>query len=154
VRERGGPRRAAVPGKEEYLDSDKYEIRPRDWLAPGNIVGEIARLNRIRRDNAALHTHLRVKFYDADNDQVLYFGKATPDRSSFILAAVSLDPHHAQETHFDVPLWEFGLPDSGALGVEELMGGGRFVWRGKRQHWRFVPHERPFAVWRVRPLHE
>ena len=142
---------APVPGKEEYLDSEKYEIRPRDWTAPGNIVREISHLNRLRRENPALQTHLGLAFYNAWNDQVLYYGKRTPDRSSFVLVGVSLDPHHVQETHFEIPLWEFGLPDDGALDVEELMGGGRFTWRGKVQHWRFVPWERPFAVWRVKP---
>ncbi|HEY0914476.1 MAG TPA: alpha-1,4-glucan--maltose-1-phosphate maltosyltransferase [Solimonas sp.] len=142
---------AALHGKEEYLDSEKYELRPRDWQAPGNIIAEITRLNRIRRENPALQTHLGVKFYNAFNDQVLYFGKATADRSNFILCAISLDPHRVQETQFEVPLWEFGLPDHGVLDVEELMRGSRFSWFGKMQHWRFIPQELPFAIWRVRP---
>jgi starch synthase (maltosyl-transferring) len=142
---------APLPGKEEYLDSEKYEIRVRDWNAPGNIVGEIARLNHIRRENPALHSHLGVRFYSAANEQVLYYGKATPDRANFVLVAVSLDPHHAQETHFEVPLWELGLPDHGAVAVEELMRGERFTWRGKVQHWRFTA-ERPFALWRIGPV--
>jgi starch synthase (maltosyl-transferring) len=141
---------APVPGKEEYLDSEKYQIRVRDWNAPGNIVADISRLNFIRRENPALHSHLGIRFYPAWNDSVLYYGKATPDLSNFILVAVSLDPHQPQQTHFEVPLWEFGLPDHGALEVEELMGGGRFTWRGKVQHWWFGL-ERPFAVWRIRP---
>jgi starch synthase (maltosyl-transferring) len=142
---------AALHGKEEYLDSEKYEIRPRDWQAPGNIIAEITRLNRIRRENPALQSHLGVRFYNAFNDQVLYFGKATPDRANFILCAVSLDPHRVQETQFEAPLWEFDLPDHGVLDVEELMRGTRFSWFGKLQHWRFVPQELPFAIWRIRP---
>jgi starch synthase (maltosyl-transferring) len=142
---------AALPGREEYLNSDKYQIRTRDWEAPGNIIGEISRLNRIRRQNPALHTHLNLKFYNAFNDQVLYFGKATADRSNFILVAVSLDPHGVQETRLEVPLWEFGLSDFGALQVEDLMRGQSFIWRGKIQHWRFVPRELPFAILRIRP---
>jgi starch synthase (maltosyl-transferring) len=85
----------AVPGKEEYLDSEKYEIRPRDFTAPGNIIAEIAQLNRIRRQNPALHTHLGLKVYNAWNDNILYFGKRSVDGSNFILVAVSLDPHNA-----------------------------------------------------------
>jgi starch synthase (maltosyl-transferring) len=143
---------APLPGKEEYLDSEKYQIRVRDWNAPGNIIGEISRLNYIRKQNPALHSHRNVKFYNASNEQVLYYGKATPDRSNFVLTAVSLDPTHAQETRFEVPLWEFGLPDDAAVQVEELMRGQSFVWRGKIQHWRFVPNEIPFAIFRIRPL--
>jgi starch synthase (maltosyl-transferring) len=145
---------APLPGKdgapkEEYMDAEKYEIRIRDWQAPGNIISEISRLNFIRRDNPALQTHLNVRFHHFGNDQVLYFGKATPDLSNFVLIAVSLDPHHPQEGHFDVPLWELGLPDHAAVQVEELMRGSRFTWHGKTQHWRFVPQELPFAIWRL-----
>jgi starch synthase (maltosyl-transferring) len=141
---------APLPGKEEYLDAEKYEIRVRDWHAPGNIVAEITRLNHLRRENPALQTHLNTRFYNFFNDQVLYYGKATPDRKNFILVAVSLDPHHPQEGQFEVPLWELGLPDHAAVEVVELMRGGRFTWHGKLQHWRFAP-EMPFAIWRIAP---
>ncbi len=105
---------AALPGKEEYLDSEKYQLRPRDYHAPGNIVAEIARLNRIRRENPALQSHLGFKAYPAFNDHILLFGKRSADLSNFILVAVSLDPEHAQEADFELPLWEFGLPDDAA----------------------------------------
>ena len=140
-----------VKGKEEYLDSEKYEIKPRDWNAPGNLVAEITRLNEIRRENPALHTHVGVKFHVASNDQVLWFQKATPDLSSFILVLVSLDPHHVQETQFEVPLWELSLPDDASVRVEELMRGGVFDWTGKNQHWRFDPADMPVAVFRITP---
>jgi starch synthase (maltosyl-transferring) len=143
---------APLPGKEEYLDSEKYEIRVRDWNAPGNIVGEVSRLNFIRKSNPALQTHLNTKFYNAFNDQILYYGKATPDLENFVLVAVSLDPHQAQETLFEVPLWELGLPDNASVEVEELMRGQRFVWHGKMQHWRFVPEDLPFAIFRIRRI--
>jgi starch synthase (maltosyl-transferring) len=142
---------AALPGREEYLDSEKYQIRQRDWQAPGNIVAEISRLNHIRRSNPALQTHLGLRFYNAWNDQVLWYGKATPQFDNFILIAVSLDPHNVQETQFEVPLWEFGLPDTGVLQVQELMHATQFDWYGKVQNWRFVPQELPFAIFRVQP---
>jgi starch synthase (maltosyl-transferring) len=81
----------------------------------------------------------------------LYYGKSTVDRSNFILVLVSLDPHHEQQSYFEAPLWEFDLPDSADLQVEELMRGQRFMWHGKMQHWRFLPHELPFAIFRIRP---
>jgi starch synthase (maltosyl-transferring) len=140
---------APLPGREEYLDSEKYQLKPRDWQAPGNIVAEITRLNHIRRDNPALHSHLGLRFYNSGNEQVLYYGKATPDLGNFILAAVSLDPHQPQQMRFEVPLWEFGLPDHGTLEAEELMSGTRLRWTGKIQHWYFDP-QLPFAIWRLR----
>jgi len=142
----------ALPGKEEYLDSEKYEIRAWDWDRPGNIVGEITRLNAIRRANPALHSHLGVRFLNAWNERVLYYEKATPTRDNVILVAVSLDPHGVQEAAFELPLWDWGLPDSGALAVEDLMTGQRWVWHGKNQHLRLDPAHLPFAIWRVRPL--
>jgi starch synthase (maltosyl-transferring) len=142
---------AAIPGREEYLDSDKYEIRARPDRAPGDIVDEITRLNAIRRTNPALQTHLGVAFQQASNPNVIWYRKATPDRGNVLLIAVSLDPHNAQETDIELPLWEWGLPDSAALAAEDLMRGHGFTWRGKHQRLRLDPGELPFGIWRVRP---
>ena len=73
------------------------------------------------------------------NDQVLVYGKALPGHDDMIFVVVSLDPHNVQETSFEIPLWEWKLPDSGALGVEDLMTGSRFTWHGKRQRLRLDP---------------
>jgi len=142
---------AALPEREEYLDSEKYEVRQRDFNAPGNIVAEITSLNRLRRLYPALHSHLGVRFYNAFNDQVLVYGKLSPDGAEMILVAVSFDPHHAQEASFEVPLWEWKLPDNGAVEVEDLMRASRFVWQGKVQRVRLDPAELPFAIWRIAP---
>jgi len=142
---------AALPGREEYLDSEKYEVRRRDFNAPGNIVAEITALNRLRRLYPALHSHLGVRFYNAFNDQVLVYGKLSPDGAEMILVAVSFDPHNAQEASFEVPLWEWKLPDNGAVEVEDLMRASRFVWQGKVQRVRLDPADLPFAIWRIAP---
>ena len=143
---------AALPGREEYLDSEKYQIRPRDFTAPDNIVAEIAQLNRIRRQNPALHTHLGVTFYNAWNDNILYFGKRSADGSNCVLVAINLDPHHVQEAHFELPLWEMGLPDDAATCGEDLMSGHRWTWYGKTQWTRLDPAVQPFGIWRIKPL--
>ena len=140
---------APVPGKEEYLDSEKYEIRVRDFTAPGNIIAEIAQLNRIRRQNPALHTHLGLKIYNAWNDNILFFGKRSADGSNFILVAVSLDPHNVQEANFELPLWEMGLPDDATTHGEDLMNGRRWDWHGKYQFMRIDPAYQPFGIWRI-----
>ncbi|WP_312963555.1 alpha-1,4-glucan--maltose-1-phosphate maltosyltransferase [Stutzerimonas nitrititolerans] len=139
---------AAIAGKEEYLDSEKYQIRVRDYHAPGNIIAEIAQLNRIRRQNPALQTHLGFTPYLAWNDNILYFGKRTADLSNFVLVAVSLDPHNAQEAHFELPLWELGLPDDAHTQGEDLMNGHRWTWYGKTQWMRIEPWHLPFGIWR------
>ncbi|PCC99965.1 alpha-1,4-glucan--maltose-1-phosphate maltosyltransferase [Halopseudomonas pelagia] len=143
---------APVPGKEEYLDSEKYQIRPRDYQAEGNIVAEITRLNLIRRQNPALQTHLGFQAYNAWNDNIFYFGKRTEDLSNFILIAISLDPHHPQEAHFDLPLWEFGLPDDASMHGEDLMNGHTWIWHGKTQWMRIDPAYQPFGIWRLRTV--
>ncbi|MGA8277616.1 MAG: maltotransferase domain-containing protein [Rhodanobacteraceae bacterium] len=141
---------APVAGKEEYLDSEKYQLRQRDWNMPGNIVDEIRRLNAIRRMNPALQDHRNVRFYNAFNDQILYFGKATPGRDNAILVAVNLDPHATQAADFEVPLWEWDLPDHESVIAEDLVRGTSETWRGKVQHLSLDPSQ-PFAIWRVRP---
>ncbi|MGE8304190.1 MAG: alpha-1,4-glucan--maltose-1-phosphate maltosyltransferase [Pseudomonas kermanshahensis] len=138
-----------LPGKEEYLDSEKYEIRPRDFTQPGNIIAEIAQLNRIRRQNRALQTHLGVAFFNCWNDNILYFAKRTPERDNFILVAISLDPHNAQEASFELPLWELGLDDNADTVGEDLMNGHRWTWHGKTQWMRIEPWHQPFGIWRI-----
>ncbi|HST45975.1 MAG TPA: alpha-1,4-glucan--maltose-1-phosphate maltosyltransferase, partial [Luteimonas sp.] len=138
-------------GKEDYLDSEKYQLRAWDWDRPGNIVAEITRLNLLRRLNPALQTHLGVRFYNAANDNVLYFGKRRGSHDDIVLVAINLDPFNVQETDFELPLWEFGLPDHGALQVEDLWRGTRTTWQGKQQRVRLDPAELPFAIWRVGP---
>jgi starch synthase (maltosyl-transferring) len=140
---------APLPGKEEYLDSEKYELRPRDWNAAGNITAEVTRLNRIRRENPALQTHLGITFHNCSNSNILYFGKATVSRDNVVLVAVNLDPHNAQEADVEIPLWEFGLDDNAALLAEDLVGGNAFDWRGKNQRVRLEPGG-PYRIWRVR----
>jgi starch synthase (maltosyl-transferring) len=142
---------APLPGREEYLDSEKYEIRVRDFAQPGNIVAEITSLNRIRRAHPALHSHLGLAFYNADNEQVLVYGKALPSHEDMVFAVVSLDPHHAQEVGFEIPLWEWRLPDNGALEAEDLMTGRRFTLTGKHQRLRLDPSVLPFVLWRIWP---
>jgi starch synthase (maltosyl-transferring) len=159
--------------KEEYANSEKFEIKPRDWQRSGNIVAEITRLNALRRNYPALHHHLGVHFYAASNDQVLYFARFTEPPSEpvgaalfgpvsasapgrfgdcVLLVAINLDPFNTQQATIELPLWEWGLPDHAALQVEDLMQGHRFVWRGKLQLITLHPQQLPFAVWQVSPL--
>ena len=140
-----------MPGKEEYLDSEKYQLRTWPERAPGDIVEEITRLNAIRRANPALQTQMGLAFHNAFNDNVLWYRKATAERDNCILVAVSLDPHHVQQASVELPLWEWGLPDHAALEAEDLMRGHRFTWQGKMQQIRLDPGELPFGIWRVRP---
>src|SRR5207237_6596090 len=75
----------AVPGREEYLDSEKYQFKERDWSGPGNIKDWITRLNLIRRTNRSLHLDHNLRFYPADNDAVICYGKMTAARDNIII---------------------------------------------------------------------
>ena len=86
----------ALPGREEYLDSEKYQWKERDWNAPGNIKDWITRLNKIRKENRALQFYDNLRFYHADNDAILFYGKMTAARDNIILVVVNLDPHRKQ----------------------------------------------------------
>lgn len=138
-------------GKEEYLDSEKYEIKHWDFDRPGHIKPLVRRLNAIRRENPAFRTHSNVQFLAAWNEHLLYYLKATPDRDNCVLVMVNMDPHHAHEAHFEVPLWEFGLPDSASIEVEDLLEGHAFTWHGKIQHVRIDPAHAAARIWRLRP---
>ncbi|GAB1311882.1 hypothetical protein MFIFM68171_02092 [Madurella fahalii] len=140
---------AAIPGKEEYLNSEKYEIRARDWDQPGNIRSDIAFINRLRQENPALRQFTNLNFYNAWNDAILYYGKFSDDLSNFLLFAVNLDPHASQGAQFEVPLWEFGLADDAMIEAEDLVIGEHFVWTGKIQHMHLDPHHRPYMAWRL-----
>ena len=141
----------AVPGKEEYLDSEKYQLRQWDMSAPGNIIEEITRLNRIRRSHPALQSHLGVRFHAVDNDQILFYSRHSAEGDSVVLVAVSLDPHHRQSGRLELPLEEWGVTQDESLPLHDLFEDQRFQLRGRWQHIELTP-ERPFVLWaRVRP---
>ena len=141
----------AIPGKEEYLHSEKYEIKAWDWDRPGHIRPDIRLMNRLRRHHPALQQFENLTFYNAWNDNILYYGKMTPAKDDFLLFAVNLDPHNAQGANFEVPLWEFGLPDDASVTGEDLVTGQHFTWHGKIQHVWLDPRDRPYAIWRLVP---
>ncbi|MBB3660122.1 starch synthase (maltosyl-transferring) [Rhizobium sp. BK650] len=136
--------------RKEYADSEKYEIRAWDYDRPGNIKAEIAMLNRIRRDNPALHSHLGLTLLPSSNSNVMFFEKADAGRHNVLLIAVTLNPHGIEESSVEFPLWKFGLSDIGGLALEDLVSGQNFKRTGKWQTIRLDPAHLPFAIWRVR----
>ena len=142
----------AVPGKEEYLDSEKYQFKERDWNAPGNIKDYITKLNRIRRQNRALHEYENLRFHTVENEQIIFYSKATEALDSVILVVVNLDPHNNQSGFAYVPLESFGINGGDPFQVEDLLTGEKFVWRGLRNFVMLDPHSRPAHVFRLRRL--
>ena len=141
---------AALPGREEYLDSEKYQWKERDWDAPGNIKDWVTRLNSIRKENRALHLYDNLRFYRTENDSILCYGKVTAARDNIILVVVNLDPEHSQNSYVHIPLSEFGPMDSDVYQVHDLLSDERYLWRGDRNYVELHPQVQPAHVFRVR----
>ncbi len=140
----------ALPGTEEYLNSEKFEIRPRNWKSPGNIRAFITRINSIRKNNIALASNRRLVFYPVDNEQLLFYGKSTEDLDNIILVAVNLDPHHVQAGWLEVPLEEFHIEEKEVYQVHELLFDNRFLWQGRKNYVRLDPAESPAQIFLLR----
>ena len=141
----------ALPGKEEYLDSEKYEVRLWDYDRPGNIKDYIRQLNTIRRENPALHEFRNWQRMTAYNDNIIAYAKLTPDKTNCVFVMVNLDPHNRQDCSYEIPLWEWGLSDNASVEVEDLLGGYRFTLYGKTHQIALDPFERSAVIWRLAP---
>ncbi len=140
----------AVPGTEEYRDSEKYQIRRRDWGTPGNLRDLIRRVNQVRRENPALWSGRGVAFHEVDNEQLIFYSRFTSDRSNVVLVVANLDPHHVHDGWIDVPVADLGLGERETYQMHDLVGGGRYLWTGARNYVRLDPHEMPAHVFRLR----
>ena len=140
----------ALPGREEYLDSEKYQYKERDWNAPGNIKDWIARLNKIRKENRALQLYTNLRFHDAENDAILFYSKMTPARDNIILVVVNLDPQRKQNSFVYVPIENFGQMESDVYQVQDLLSGATYTWRGRRNYVELDPDIQPAHIFLVR----
>jgi starch synthase (maltosyl-transferring) len=127
----------AVPGTEEYLDSEKYQIRKWDWDGPGHIKDLVAVVNRCRREQPALQFDGGLRFHEADNPHLVVYSKTSPDGASRVLVVVNLDPHHMQHGFIDVPADVFGA--AGTFTVRDLLSDATFSWGGGRYYVRLTP---------------
>jgi len=140
----------ALPGKEEYLDSEKYEVKVWDWNRPGNINEYITTINRIRRENPALHELENVEFYQSNSEHVLFYGKRTLDDRNILLIAVNLDPFHMQEAHLQIPIGSFGIKPDEVYQMHNLITNQRDVMTGEHYIVRLDPQSEPAAIYAVR----
>lgn len=138
------------PGSEEYLDSEKYQVRHWDLNRPDSLRDYLARLNRIRRDNPALQQDWNLVFCSTDNEAIVCYAKYTDDRANVVLAAVNLDPHHVQSAWIDLPLEQLGVESERPYQVHDLLSGARYLWHGQRNFVRLDPAAAPAHVFRLR----
>jgi starch synthase (maltosyl-transferring) len=128
-----------APGKEEYLDSEKYEIRPWDPDRAGTLAGLVARVNAIRREHAAFRTNAGLRFHAVDNDQLIAFSKESVDGSSQVLVVVNLDPHHRQSGFVELPLDDLRIDHQQPYQVHDLLSDARYLWHGPRNYVELRP---------------
>ena len=138
------------PGSEEYLHSEKYEIRKWAIDDPSSLRVFIGRLNRIRRENPALRSNLHLRFHETDHDQVLCYSKHTEDGANIIFVVINLDPHYAHGAWVHFPVSEMGLDPRQGYQMHDLLGDGRFLWHGSRNYLEIDPRVSPAFVFRVR----
>ena len=134
-------------GSEEYLDSEKYEIKHWDIDRPDSLQHLIGRMNRVRRDNPALQSNAGLRFHHTDNDQIIAYSKSAGDDA--ILVTVNLDPHHRQAAWVELPLAELGLDAHEPFQVHDLIGDGRYTWNGPSNFVQLDPHVQPAHVFKV-----
>ena len=137
-------------GGEEYLNSEKYQVRHWDLDRADSLKDFIARVNRIRRESQALQQDHSLHFFDVDNDALLCYAKTTPDNDEIILVVANLDPHHTQSGWVTLPLDVLGLDVQHPYQVHDLLTGARFLWNGARNYVEITPQLAPAHIFRLR----
>ena len=140
----------AVPGTEDYLHSEKFECRTRNWKRPGHIKGLVATLNEIRRAHPALQGDRGLRFHDTDDDHILCYSKRSPDGTDLVVVAVSLDPTRPHSAAVELPIEEWGGP-AGRVRARDLLGDADTVWSDRRLALALGPGHHVARIWHVAP---
>jgi len=144
--------RAIREGSEEYLDSEKYQIRVWDIHNPNSLRDLITHVNRIRKNSPALQQMLGLAFHRTDNSQLLAYSKVTEDRSNMILVVANLDPHNRQSGWVSVDVRALGLGSEESYQVHDLLTDARYVWHGSRNFVDLNPSVLPAHIFQVHSI--
>ncbi len=139
-----------IIGGEEYLHSEKYEIRHWDLDRPDNLKEFIARVNRIRRENSALQNDWSLEFHPIENDQIVCYSKHDELLNNIIVVVVNLDPHYRQSGWVEIPLKTLGIDPDMSFQAHDLLGGGRYLWSGERNYVELDPQVEPAQIFLIR----
>ncbi|WP_420264059.1 alpha-1,4-glucan--maltose-1-phosphate maltosyltransferase [Candidatus Magnetominusculus dajiuhuensis] len=139
----------AIEGKEEYLNSEKYEFKVWDWDRPNNITDFIILINRIRRENPALHHYKNLRFFRADNENILFYGKASSDGKNIILVVANLDPFQTHNSMVYIPLQSLGIGHDETYELQNLINGERLLCKGEEFFVTLNPDWEPAFVFRL-----
>ncbi len=140
----------ALEGKEEYLDSEKFEIKDWDLDRPGHIRAVIERINRIRKEHASLQQTRNIEFLETDNETLIAYAKSAADKSNTTVTVVNLDPHHTQSGWIRIPLEVMKIPEHQTFLMHDLLGGGHYIWEGPWNYVELNPLVIPAHIFSVR----
>jgi starch synthase (maltosyl-transferring) len=138
------------PGSEEYLDSEKYQLRRWEIEREDSLKELIARVNRIRRENPALQSDRSLRFHTVDNEELICYSKSSAGGADIIFIVVNLDPHHTQSGWVELPFDELGIDPDLPYQVHDLLGGARYLWHGRRNYVELDPRVVPAHIFRLR----
>jgi starch synthase (maltosyl-transferring) len=138
------------PGSEEYLDSEKYQIRVRNFEQPQSLAELIGRVNQIRREHPALQRDWGLRFHNTDNQQLLAYSKRSVEGDDLVFVVVNLDPKNMQHGFVQLPLVQWGLPPDSTIEVHDLLSEERYFWRGEWNYVRLDPGLRVAHILEVR----
>ncbi len=119
----------ALPGKEEYADSEKYQYKERDWNAPGNIKPWMRRLNQIRNNHRALQSMKPLQFCGSDNPSIIAYVRSSEDEKEHLFITINLNPHQQESGMVEIPLHKFGLSREEGYIVQDLLTGECYSWK-------------------------
>ncbi|HAG80786.1 MAG TPA: alpha-1,4-glucan--maltose-1-phosphate maltosyltransferase [Cyanobacteria bacterium UBA12227] len=142
--------RPLKPGSEEYLDSEKYQLRYWDLDSPFSIKHLIGRINSIRREHRALQDNNSLRFHHTDNEQIICYSKQTENLSDVILTIVNLNPYWTQGGWIDLPLESLGIDPYRDYQVHDLLSDRTFTWFGGHNYVELHPHGIPAHVFRIK----
>jgi len=142
--------RARESGSEEYLDSEKYQVRNWDRNSPDSLRELITLVNKVRHENPALQSDRGLRFHPTENDQLIAYTKSTPDLADVVLTVVNVDPHHTQAGMINLPIEELGIRRDRGYQAHELLSGARYLWNGPRNYVEINPHSIPAQIFRFR----
>ena len=141
---------AKEPGSEEYLDSEKYQLRNWQRDRPDSLRELITLVNAVRRQNPALQSDDGLTFHSTENDQIIAYTKSTDDLADVVLTVVNVDPHHTQTGMVTLPLEALGIDRDRSYQAHELLSGARYIWNGPRNYIELNPHSTPAQIFRFR----
>jgi starch synthase (maltosyl-transferring) len=139
----------AAEGKEEYLNSEKYEIKDWDRNRPGNIRAVIESVNKIRKENPSLQQIHNLNFYNIDNNMITAYGKTTDDMSNITITVVNLDPFHKQSGWLNLPLQELGIDPAQPYLLHDLLSNDKYIWQGSHNYLELDPRVMPAHILKV-----